>query len=147
MILCFCLILLSFLVILSSVIYYRRQILQSTQLIENYENEHFDKHYVMITSDSKSLFWQNVYHGARSRAAEYNAYLELLGTNLDVEYDETELLKIAIESQVDGIVVEASDDEQMVALIDKATGTGIPVVTVLDDSRNSTRQSFVGISS
>lgn len=146
-VLCVCLVFFSTLVVLGSVFYYRRQILKSTQLIEHFENEHFDKHYVMITSDSGSLLWQNVYYGAKSRAAFYGAYLELMGENLDLSYSKPELLKIAIESQVDGIVLEAGDEEWMTALIDEATDAGIPVVTVLNDAPASSRISFVGISS
>lgn len=146
-VMCVCLVFFSTLLVWGSVFYYRQQILKSTQLIDHYDREQYEKHYVMITSDPDSLLWQNVYGGAKSRAAEYGAYLELMGENLDVEYDEPQLLKIAIESRVDGIVVEASEDEQMIALIDEAADAGIPVVTVLNDAHTSARKSFVGISS
>lgn len=138
---------LSVIVVLSSFIVYRDQILESTSILESYDNETYDKHYVMITSDSESSFWQNVYEKAKEHAASAGAYLEFLGTNLDVEYKETELMKIAIESQVDGIIVEANEEKEMVDLVKEATDNGIPVVTVLGDSHGSQRISYVGMGS
>ena len=39
---------LSVIVVLSSFIVYRDQILESTSILESYDNETYDKHYVMI---------------------------------------------------------------------------------------------------
>lgn len=138
---------LSVIVIISSFVYYRKQIVESSNILDNYNNENYDKHYVMITSDFESYFWQNVYAKAKESAGIQGAYLEFLGTNLDVEYDETDLMKIAIQSQVDGIIVEADDDEEMADLIGEAADNGIPVVTVLGDCHGSKRISYVGMGS
>lgn len=138
---------LSAIVVISSFIFYRKQIVESANLLDNYDSRNYEKHFAMITSDSKSSFWQNVYQNARMRGAEQGVYVELLGTNLDVEYKETELMKIAIESQVDGIILEASDEEEMAQLIEEAADRGIPVVTASGDCHGSKRISFVGISS
>lgn len=138
---------LSVVVALASFIFYRDQIVEGTSILESYENETYDKHYVMITGESGLSFWQNVYKSAKEQAAYEGAYLEFLGTNLDVEYSETELMKIAIESHVDGIIVEANDDTEMVDLIQEATDNNIPVVTVLGDCPGSKRISYVGMGS
>ena len=135
---------LSVCLIITSFVYYRKQIVESSNLLDNYSRENYEKHYVMITSNSGLSFWQNVYTQAKERARQQGAYLELLGTNLDVEYDEKNLMKIAIQSKVDGIILEASDDEEMVNLIREAAEQHIPVVTVLGDCHGSKRISFVG---
>ena len=90
---------------------------------------------------------QSVFQGANEEAEETNTYIEVLGNNLSVSYTEAEQMQIAIESQVDGIIVEANESAAMRDLINEAVASGIPVVTALGDNTSSTRQSYVGISS
>ena len=68
------------------------------------------------------------------------------GTDLPVEYSVPELLRIAIDSSVDGIIVAGDDSSETTELINEAVDQDIPVVTVLSDSMSSLRQCFVGIS-
>ena len=56
-------------------------------------------------------------------------------------------MEIAIASGVDGIIVTASEEEAMTALIDRADMAGIPVVTLYGDNTQSARCSFVGVGS
>lgn len=56
-------------------------------------------------------------------------------------------LRIAIASQVDGIILRPDGSEGVRALIDEAVEDGIPVITVLDDDSDSQRVSFVGLNS
>lgn len=88
----------SVLAIISSIVYYRKQIVESSDLINDFKKESYEKHYAMITSDSQLSFWKNVYARAKESAKRQGAYLELLGTNLDVEYSQVDLMKIAIQS-------------------------------------------------
>lgn len=136
---------LSVFALISSIVYYRKYVVESTNLLNDYQKESFEKHYVMITSDIDMSFRKNVYASASAYAKEQGTYLELLGENLDVEYDEMDLMKIAIQSQVDGIVLEAREDKEMAELIQKASDCGIPVVTVMGDCHASKRVSFVGM--
>lgn len=55
-------------------------------------------------------------------------------------------MKIAIDSKVDGIIVEADESAMMTELIREAEDNGIPVVTVLEDNTQAGRQSYVSIS-
>lgn len=108
-------------------------------------DETYDKYYAMITSDSESSFWQSVYKSASEAGKERNAYVEMLSTNLSKEYSETELMEIAIASEVDGIIVEANESDEMTELIDRAAEAGIPVVTMFTDNTRTDKLSFVGI--
>lgn len=105
----------------------------------------YDKYYVMIADDPQSSLWQSVYRSAFNAGEETNVYVEMLSDRLSENYSKSQLMEIAIASNVDGIIVSADETEEMATLINKATKKGIPVVTVFSDNTNSTRISFVGI--
>lgn len=105
----------------------------------------YDEYYVMITDNSRSSFMQNVYEGAYEAGLEKDIYVDLLGTNLPSDYTDEDLIRIAISSEVDGIIIDANETEEMTELIDEAVEAGIPVVTLINDNTKSKRCSFVGI--
>ena len=107
----------------------------------------YDKYYVMITDNYKSEFWQSIYKGAFEEAKEEGIYVELLGQNISGDYTCEELMKIAIASEVDGIIVFANESDEMTELINEAANEGIPVVTLYNDNTHSERLSFVGVGS
>ncbi len=121
--------------------------LYRVDLLGQAEANNYDKYYVMICDDYKSDFWQSVYRGALERGKEENVYVDLFGQQFSREYSVEELMKIAIASSVDGIIVSASETEEMAALIDEAVAAGIPVVTLYGDCTRSERLSFVGVGS
>ena len=107
----------------------------------------YDKYYVMITDNYKTDFWQAVYKGAFEAAKKQNIYVDLLGQNISGQYSCEQLMKIAIASRVDGIIVFANENEEMTSLINEANEKKIPVVTLYNDSTHSERLSFVGVGS
>lgn len=109
--------------------------------------ETYDRYYMMITREGKSVFWQSVYQGAYERALQENVYVDWLGNDRFQDYSVEEQMEIAIASGVDGIIVTASEEEEMTALIDRADAAGIPVVTLYGDNTQSARCSFVGVGS
>lgn len=109
------------------------------------EGKTYDKYYVMITEDRKDAFWQSVYQGAYETGLSENIYVDMLGENLSHDYSREDLMRIAISSKVDGIIVAADESEQMSALINEAVDAGIPVVTLYGDNTHSNRCSFVGV--
>ena len=111
------------------------------------EAREYDKYFVMITDNDKADFWQSVYQGAFEAAQEENIYVDLLGEAFPQNYSCEELMKIAISSKVDGIIVYANESDEMTGLIDEATGEGIPVITLYSDNTRSGRLSFVGVGS
>lgn len=144
---CICSVTFMILITVGSMALFRMQISDDTTVEESLKYKKFSKHYVMITGSGKTSFWEGAYQGALKTANENDAYLELLGSNLSVEYSEMELMRIAIDSKVDGIIVEAHESREMRELIDEAVNNGIPVVTVIGDCASSSRQSYIGISS
>lgn len=143
---CICSVTFMLVAIIGSMIYFKSQLAKSANALKGMENEEYERHYVLITDDEDSVFWQSVYEGAIEEGKQKDAYVEMLGSNLSTDYDQKQLMRIAIEAKVDGIIVAAGDSGAMTALINEATDSGIPVVTVLNDN-DSSRQSFVGIGS
>ncbi len=135
------------LAIIGSLAFFKIQTGKITKVLDYEEREAYEKYYVMIVNDRTSEFWKTVYDGAKEDGQETNVYVEMLGNNLSEEYSREELMKVAINSQVDGIIVEADESAKITELINEAVNQQIPVVTVLGDNTSGERQSFVGVGS
>ena len=93
---------------------------------ETEDETRYQGYYALITEERKSSFWQSVYQGAYEAGVKENAYVEMLGSNLSTTYSREDLMRIAIDSGVDGIIVEADETKQMAELINEAVDAGIP---------------------
>lgn len=109
--------------------------------------ETFDRHYVFIADDAEQKFWNEVYESVKKEGERSNAYVERLGENLNVNYQAEDLLRIAINSSVDGIIFCGEDNEETVERINEAVEKDIVVVSLRQDIENSERQCFVGVNS
>lgn len=107
----------------------------------------YSKHYVLISEDAMTSFWQKVYESAKIEADANDIYLELAGSNLSEEYGLEDYLRISIDAKVDGIIIEPDGSQGVADLINEAADKGIPIVTVLEDEADTSRVSFVGINS
>ena len=101
-------------------------------------------HFAFIADDLSDEFLDNVYNAACDEARLNNIYVERVGENLSGHYSVTEKMEMAISSNPLGIIVQADDSAEMKLLINEAVEKGIPVVTIMNDSPSSDRQSFVG---
>ncbi len=143
---CICSVAFILLVSMGSMVFFRENMLRSTELMGEADYEAYDAYYVMIVSDNSSAFWQSVYASAKEKAKEQGVYVELLGSNLSTDYSKEELLGIAISAGVDGIILEADESRSITGRLESAGEKNIPVVTVLEDSTQGGRKSFVGVS-
>lgn len=134
------------LIVAFSIFFFYKRIAGTKGLLMSDEAHEYDSYYVLITDSPNTDFWQSVYQGALAEAEKHNAYVELLGENLEQSYSKADLLNIAINSNVDGIIIEGDDDNDTVKLLLKAKEEGIPVVTVSDDNMESKRISYIGVS-
>lgn len=132
-------------VTIASLIIFKIQTETMEKVMESEAYEQYEEYYVMIVNDRNSEFWKSVYEGAKEDGVRRGAYVELLGSNLSVEYTREQLMEIATNSRVDGIIVEADESESMTESINEAVAEGIPVITVLGDNTAGERQSFVGV--
>lgn len=140
-----CFLFIIFLLTAGSILYFQYMI---TEVVRGEENlTTYEKHIAMIVENREDTFWKTVYESARKAGEEQGYYVELYGGNLPIDYSRQELLRIAIDASVDGIILEGDDSEELVKEIARAEEKEIPVVTVLSDSTQSTRECYVGINS
>lgn len=114
------------------------------------DNQKYNKykyHYALISEEADAPFWEAIYSAALDRGKEMNIYVERIGSSLPSAYPLGDLMKIAIASKVDGIIIEPNGEEEITELINAADDAGIPVVTILNDEPKSKRKSFVGVNS
>ena len=109
------------------------------------EAKAYQYHCAFISGDSEDPLSKDIYEGAKAAGEEEGIYVEYFGENLSLNYTEDELLKIAIASKVDAIILKGAGSRSTERLINQAMTQGIAVVTVAEDDMNSKRCSFVGI--
>ena len=123
-------------------VYYGRSV---SRILNGDESDRLKgKHYAFVCEDRQDGFYSAIFEGARKEAEARGDYLEKMGDNLAIEPDRYELMKLATDAGVDGIIVEAGETEAMKELIDRAGDEGIPVITVGSDNTSSSRKSYVG---
>lgn len=133
------------LITIGSMFFFRMQMDKASRLMEGASYESYESYYAMISSNHESALWRSIYQGAVEAAAENGAYVEMLGSNLSTDYSRQDLMRIAIASGVDGIILEADESGDYTGLINEADAAGIPVVTVMGDDTTSNRKSFIGV--
>lgn len=106
----------------------------------------YSRHYALIETGDDEAFWDSLYDSARSLGQMSDVYVERFGQNLTGDYSRDDLIHMATQAGVDGIIVQGDESDDTVARIDEAQAAGIPVVTVLRDSTASHRIGYVGIS-
>ena len=135
-----------FLIIFIGMTLYRNR-LADLGTIDNLKYNTYKHHYVLISEEADAPFWEAIYEGALDRGKEMEIYVERMGSSLPSAYPLKDLMKMAIASKVDGIIIEPNGEEEIIELISIADEAGIPVITVLNDEPNSSRKSFVGVNS
>lgn len=117
------------------------------EMVSSTDYNTYDNYYVIITDSADDDYWQSVYAGASAEAQKVNAYVEMMGEGMEKNLTKEDYIRIAISSSVDGIIVQGDDDKEIQQLLLDAAEEDIPVITVSDDSANSGRKSFIGVSS
>lgn len=112
---------------------------------QNTDEQKYDKHYVFVDDETDSEFWSAVYKAAFDKAKEDGIYLENIRESLKTNYNNVDLLRVAINSSVDGIIYACGSSEGAIDLIDEATSKGIGVVVLHNDVEESARHCFVGV--
>lgn len=113
--------------------------------IPEISSETYERHYALITNEDDSAFWDKVYESAYEAGKENGVYVERFGSQLAVDYTRNELIELAIQASVDGIILQGDEGQETMELLNQAVEAGIPVVTMLTDSPGSLRQCFVGM--
>ncbi len=130
-----------------SAIAFRSLISSSAKTAEIAETKYYKYHYALVASDYTDPFWESVWRSANDAARAGDAYVEWVGRELSEGFTEAQLMRIAIDCSVDGILLKPDDTDEMTALINEAVSGGIPVITLMTDSLGSERQGYVGCNS
>ncbi|MDR1019093.1 MAG: substrate-binding domain-containing protein [Lachnospiraceae bacterium] len=121
-------------------------------------------HVAFIKSSGNDEIWDAIYKGAKANGEKDGIYVEDFGGELDGDYSRVDLLRMAIDSKVDGIILEYDGSSAMQSLISEATKDReddiekarkqnidtsnylqpIPIITIMTDAPDSGRTSFVG---
>jgi ribose transport system substrate-binding protein len=102
---------------------------------------------VLITQELETPFWDKVGSGALKEARQDGSSLEVWGSYGKNQEDFLKKIEIAIDSKVDGIIVQGLDTEEFKNLTKiKAAFYGIPIITVANDvpMAESLRRTYVG---
>ncbi len=133
-------------IIIFTIVFFYVNVRHTKNLLDSSNFETYDNYYVMISDNRDSDFWKNVYEGALEEGENSGAYIEKMGEAIGGDMTKVDMLRIAIDSNVDGIILEGDGTQEVDKMIEEAKAEDIPVVTVADDSANSNRISYVGAS-
>lgn len=121
--------------------YYSNVVEKSEALLKKTGSSDYDSHYVLICDNTE--MWDDVYSFAKDKGNENKILVDRISSRLGDDYTKEDLMKIAIESGVDGILLEAENTDEYRKLIDDAEAKGICVVTLMNDCVSSKRKSLV----
>ncbi|WP_047979759.1 sugar ABC transporter substrate-binding protein [Ornithinibacillus contaminans] len=102
---------------------------------------------VLITQDIDTPFWDEVGRAAKQEAEKLGVSLEMWGNYGSHQEDFLKNLEIAIQSKVDGIIIQGLDTKEFQELTKvKASFYGIPIITIANDVSmdESLRRTYVG---
>lgn len=102
---------------------------------------------VLITQELDTPFWDQVGEGAKREAEKSGAGIEVWGSYNSDSDEFLKKIEIAIDSKVDGIIVQGLDSDSFKQLAKyRAAFFGIPIVTVANDvpMGDSLRKTYVG---
>lgn len=106
-------------------------------------------HFMVILPTVEDDFFLQMWEGIKDRAEELEVGVELQvsDSRLDLRKGTAELLEIARFSQVDGVALYVTNEEELRPVINYMILSGIPLVTLESDAPMSRRSAFVGSNS
>lgn len=104
-------------------------------------------HYAMVVDSSDDIFWDMVYEGAESLAAENDTYLELIQNRLSSPFSLADLLGMTFAARVDGILLvsDGSEEVEKAILRNAQSENPLPLLTVMEEERPEGSLGYVGI--
>jgi len=129
--------------LITSVVFWK--FIGTIRSVENSDDFTYEQHYVFVGEDVDNEFWNQVYVSAKEQAGRDNIYLENMKESLNVNYSAEDLLRVATNSAVDGIIYVGNSSNDVAGLIDEAVQKGIGVCVLHNDVDQSQRQCYVGV--
>ncbi|GAA0305248.1 ribose transport system substrate-binding protein [Gracilibacillus halotolerans] len=128
-----------------SIYYYQKLQINNKQMDEavTFEASLPAYHFALIGEERNHEYWRLVGEGAKELESEYDVFVEYEAPKRSNPDEQLKLVDMAIKSKVDGIIVQALNDN-FTPMINKAVNEGIPVITVDTDSPDSERNAYIG---
>lgn len=101
-------------------------------------------HYILIEQDRKDALWKEIERGVEQAANTWGAVVEYVEPEYIDMDGELKLLSKSIATKADGIIINGFNDERFKGLIDKASESGISVITINNDTLKSERAAYIG---
>lgn len=133
-------------IVLAFALYYFLQVQKYEAKLAEKESDRVSataEHFVLIGEEYDHVYWRLVGKGAKDMEEKENVFVEYEGPKRSNPEEQLKLLDMAVKSKVDGIMVQALND-QFTPLINEAVAQGIPVMTVDTDAPNSRRSAYIG---
>lgn len=113
--------------------------------INDFEEENnlndYDYHIVLISKEN--YLWNGIKEGVKEEAKKENVAVEILNSHSLSSDDEIKYFDMAVNSRVDGIIINGYKNEEFEIIANRADDFNIPVVFVNDEGVN--RLSYVGV--
>ncbi len=103
----------------------------------------YDRHYVYIAQSDDSYISRRIYEAAGAYGKQHGAYVEKISDVTQINYSDVDFVRMASSMQVDGIILEGTEDSGLRAAVKEAEEAGIPVITVLSDCAGSKRSAYI----
>ncbi len=103
-----------------------------------------DEKYFLVTANVQVPYWQTASLGFTQGAKDLKVRYEFVGPDNYDPAGEQQAFQKAVAGKPTGILVSAADAKLLTADIDKAIGSGIPVITIDSDAPDSKRLFFIG---
>lgn len=100
-------------------------------------------HFTLIGEEMDHDYWRLVGEGAKKTESMHDVFVNYEGPKRLDPDEQLKLLDKAIAAKVDGIIVQALND-QFTPMINKAVSAGIPVITIDMDAKESLRNAYIG---
>lgn len=136
-----CSVLFMVIITVGTYLYFSFVVNKSESLLKNNKFVAYSGHYVLICDNSQ--MWTEVYSYAKEKADKDKILIDRIASRLSDDYSREDLMKIAIESGADGILIEAESTDTYRKLIYEADKKGICVVTLMNDCDDSKRKSLI----
>jgi ribose transport system substrate-binding protein len=125
----------------------------SYQLTKSSADEYFwaskenaDYHVMILIDGSNQTYSEEFIRGIEEESEIYRVATEIIsieGANYRDQLIEN--MQLAMYNKVDGLIIHAYYDDEVIAMIDKLSLAGIPVITMNEDLASSQRITYVGV--
>ena len=116
-----------------------------TEQMSQINNEDVRYHVMMIINKSDETYSDAFFDGVKLSAKAYNVAVETIEVEeRDYLNEVVDRLDMAIYSKVDGIILHAYNDPDIIDRINQASEMGIPVITLNENLHQSKRISYAG---